>query len=299
MVIGAACALLFLIISMYNSKSLNSSLMAKLEETEEEVREAIDNGEDCAVKLDAKADELSDLQKEIENLGTEQERLVQENHDMKETIAETEERLVSVQDEKKELVESLAGFQEQIKMKETLLEQAKEKLKQLESNNDNLLDKLNEAENNHQEQAKENNNVEADREEEVRAEEKGEEEKNEEQDNEEEGEEKKDDVDDEEKELEEGIADQVVTDGEDGEEYTEMPLDDQNNDDVLAKPEENNFIETSDNESIAENDLEAEEEKIEEEYDEDNRREESGFNMVYERSSSSAFEAGVDYNQKS
>merc|ERR1711953_926081 len=110
-----------------------------------------------------------------------------------------------------------------------------------------------------------------------------------------EGEEKKDDVDDEEKELEEGIADQVVTDGEDGEEYTEMPLDDQNNDDVLAKPEENNFIETSDNESIAENNLEAEEEKIEEEYDEDNRREESGFNMVYERSSSSAFEAGVDY----
>merc|ERR1711936_905056 len=283
MVIGAACALLFLIISMYNSKSLNSSLMAKLEETEEEVREAIDNGEDCAVKLDAKADELSDLQKEIENLGTEQERLVQENHDMKETIAETEERLVSVQDEKKELVESLAGFQEQIKMKETLLEQAKEKLKQLESNNDNLLDKLNEAENNHQEQAKENNNVEADREEEVRAEE-----KEEEQDNEEEGEEEKDDV-----------ADHVVTDGEDGEEYTEMPLDDQNNDDVLAKPEENNFIETSDNESIAENDLEAEEEKIEEEYDEDNRREESGFNMVYERSSSSAFEAGVDYNQKS
>merc|ERR1711936_670038 len=239
MVIGAACALLFLIISMYNSKSLNSSLMAKLEETEEEVREAIDNGEDCAVKLDAKADELSDLQKEIENLGTEQERLVQENHDMKETIAETEERLVSVQDEKKELVESLAGFQEQIKMKETLLEQAKEKLKQLESNNDNLLDKLNEAENNHQEQAKENNNVEADREEEVRAEE-------------------KEEVDDEEKELEEGVADHVVTDGEDGEEYTEMPLDDQNNDDVLAKPEENNFIETSDNESIAENDLEAE-----------------------------------------
>ena len=294
MVIGAACALLFLIISMYNSKSLNSSLMAKLEETEEEVREAIDNGEDCAVKLDAKADELSDLQKEIENLGTEQERLVQENHDMKETIAETEERLVSVQDEKKELVESLAGFQEQIKMKETLLEQAKEKLKQLESNNDNLLDKLNEAENNHQEQAKENNNVEADREEEVRVEE-----KEEEQENEEEGEEEKDDVDDEEKELEEGIDDQVVTDEGDGKEYTEMPLDDQNNDDVLAKPEENNFIETSDNESIAENDLEAEEEKIEEEYDEDNRREESGFNMVYERSSSSAFEAGVDYNQKS
>merc|ERR1711936_144068 len=294
MVIGAACALLFLIISMYNSKSLNSSLMAKLEETEEEVREAIDNGEDCAVKLDAKADELSDLQKEIENLGTEQERLVQENHDMKETIAETEERLVSVQDEKKELVESLAGFQEQIKMKETLLEQAKEKLKQLESNNDNLLDKLNEAENNHQEQAKENNNVEADREEEVKVEE-----KEEEQNNEEEGEEEKDDVDDEEKELEEGVADHVVTDEGDGKEYTEMPLDDQNNDDVLAKPEENNFIETSDNESIAENDLEAEEEKIEEEYDEDNRREESGFNMVYERSSSSAFEAGVDYNQKS
>ena len=114
-----------------------------------------------------------------------------------------------------------------------------------------------------------------------------------------EGEEEKDDVDDEEKELEEGIADHVVTDEGDGKEYTEMPLDDQNNDDVLAKPEENNFIETSDNESIAENDLEAEEEKIEEEYDEDNRREESGFNMVYERSSSSAFEAGVDYNQKS
>ena len=114
-----------------------------------------------------------------------------------------------------------------------------------------------------------------------------------------EGEEEKDDVDDEEKELEEGIADHVVTDEGDGKEYTEMPLDDQNSDDVLAKPEENNFIETSDNESIAENDLEAEEEKIEEEYDEDNRREESGFNMVYERSSSSAFEAGVDYNQKS
>ena len=58
-VIGAACGLMFLVVSIYNSRSLNSSLMAKLEETEGEVRQAIDNEENCAVKLDSKTDEAT------------------------------------------------------------------------------------------------------------------------------------------------------------------------------------------------------------------------------------------------
>lgn len=56
------------------------------------------------------------------------------------------------------------------------------------------------------------------------------------------------------------------------------------------------FIEKSDGIST-EDDFQAEEEKIKEEYED--QTEVSGFNMVYEMSSSSTFDAGVDYTQQS
>merc|ERR1711936_559530 len=123
-VIGAACGLIFLIISIYNSRSLNTSLMAKLEETEGEVREAIDNEENCAVKLDTKTDEAMRIKNEMEILQNNLDSLNQENINMKVTISETEEQLVSVQREKTDLVESLTNLQAELQEKEALVQQA-------------------------------------------------------------------------------------------------------------------------------------------------------------------------------
>merc|ERR1712045_991631 len=112
----------FLIISVYNSRALNTNLMAKLEETEVEVRAAIDNQEDCAVKLDSRTEELTGLKDGLDSAA-------REAADLKDRISGTETQLAAALEEKDGLLASLAALQSQVQEKDNILHQNEAQLK--------------------------------------------------------------------------------------------------------------------------------------------------------------------------
>ena len=273
------------------------------------MREAIDKHEDCAVQLDSYTDQLNGLKTGKENLEAEMEVVRKDNDELRQSLSDTEGQLDTVQAEKAELVARLTDLTEEAIQRNNVLQQAQAELEQLENKNSNLVEMVNEAERNYQEVVKEKemmqenqekediaDNREADTNDDAAGDGDGE--------TEDVAEEREDvdeaenvNVDEPEQDLIENVDIKTENDFEAEEEKREENVEPEDESGNLVPPGTGQeFIENSDGLST-EDDFQAEEEKIKEEYED--QTEVSGFNMVYEISSSSTFDAGVDYTQQS
>ena len=274
-----------------------------------EVREAIDKHEDCAVQLDSYTDQLNGLKTGKENLEAEMEVVRRDNDELRQSLSDTQGQLDTVQAEKAELVARLTDLTEEAIQRNNLLQQAQTELEQLENKNYNLVEMVNEAERNYQEVVREKEMMQNQMEEENQEKEDIDDNREADTNNDATGDgdgetedfaEEREDADEAENvnvdEPEQDLIENVDFEAEEEkrEESVEPEEDDVGN---LAPPVTGqDFIENSDGIST-EDDFQAEEEKIKEEYED--QTEVSGFNMVYEISSSSTFDAGVDYTQQS
>jgi len=101
--IGAACGLMFLLISIHNSRTLNNDLMAKLVETEADVKSVMNNHDACNKNLNAITSEISEITKQKDQLKSDLENLQSDNQEMNESIEKSKSDLRDLEEVKIQL----------------------------------------------------------------------------------------------------------------------------------------------------------------------------------------------------
>merc|ERR1719443_270429 len=101
--IGSACGLMFLLISIHNSRTLNNDLMAKLVETEADVKSVMNNHDNCNKNLNAKTSEISEISKEKEQLTSDLENLRSDNEQLNESIEKSKSDLRDIEEVKAQM----------------------------------------------------------------------------------------------------------------------------------------------------------------------------------------------------
>merc|ERR1712064_3016 len=114
--IGAAFGLLFLIISIHNSRSLNNDLMEKLVETENDVKSAMTSHENCNRNLESQGTALTQVQQELE-------KAKNDNLAIKNAMENSRENANQLEDEKQNLMNQNNNLQDQLSSKNQLIEQ--------------------------------------------------------------------------------------------------------------------------------------------------------------------------------
>jgi len=139
-------AFLLLVISVLNSKRLNSRLLSELEAGQLELRAAVDTGDKCSRSLASKTEQLEQDRREIERMQSEIGRLGQQNTDVRSKVETGKKSLEAEKKEKLNIQQTNAAFQKQINAQNVELEKAKNELKSLQAENEKLIKLAKEAE---------------------------------------------------------------------------------------------------------------------------------------------------------
>jgi len=143
--IGAACGLVFLLVSIHNSRSLNNQLMEKLVETEEEFKTAADNHETCGRTLEEKNSDLEEVSRERDQLDNELQSLREEKSNLDNLVLELENNLDTLRTEKDHvLLEKEEFVSENERLQQVIVEKT-ELVEHLEMTNTNLMSDAEEA----------------------------------------------------------------------------------------------------------------------------------------------------------